>query len=235
MIRKSINGIRLLYNGLPGVTNFTIAALFFASLFVSTGKSHRARALLYAALAMAACQVLAVIPLEHERIRLFHAFIPVMCIFAVQFLDGQLSSYSLPRWVTAAGLVGMVTLVAVPTLPEFTGQFYRYDFDQITRHLRDSEIMDNPEAIIIIDRPSVVAWYLDRTAVAIPARYKDLQTIESLTDKSIYVFFYYVNEQDRYDRADEYASQYFDNASFLANHTLLQTFEDGSLLYALER
>jgi hypothetical protein len=235
MIRKSVDGTRQLYNDLPGVTNFIISALFFASLFVVANKSWPARALQYSALAMVAFQAAALIPFEHEKIRLFHAFIPVMCIYAVQLLDSQLSSLTLPKWGPTVGLAAMVLLVAIPTLPEFTGESYRGDFVEPVDALNSSTTPLDPEAIFITDQPWALAWYMSKTTVNMPARYNDLVQIESLTGQPVYVYFFYVNERDRYGREDEYNSQYFENESFLANHRLAQTFDDGSMLYMLER
>jgi 4-amino-4-deoxy-L-arabinose transferase-like glycosyltransferase len=235
MIRKSIDGARLLYNDLPTVTSFIISAFFVVALLVKTNKDRRALVLQYAVLAMIVFQAVALIPFEHERIRLFHAFIPLMCIYAVQLLDAQLSSFALPKWAQVVGLTAMVMWVAIPTLPEFTGQSYRGDFVEPIDDLKSSTTPLDPDAVFITDQPWALTWYMNKTTVNMPARYDDLVQIESLTDKPVYVFFFYVNERDRYNRADEYNSQYFENDSFLANHRLAERFEDGSMLYVLER
>lgn len=235
MISKSIAGARQLYNGLPTVANFLVVAFFTASTLSRLGKDKRALALQWAVLVMAGLQTLALIPFEHEKIRLYIVFIPLMIVYAAQFVYALLAEIKLPRWGVVSGLAAFVVLVAIPTLPEFTGKTYRSDFVLVPAQLRTSEVMAHPEALIVTDAPGQVAWYLNRTAVGIPKTYADLQTIESLTPEPVYVYLYYTGPNDRYDRADEYSSQFMDNPAFLARYDLVQTFDTEARLYKLKR
>jgi len=236
MLTKIRDYSRQLYNGLPTVVNFFIVAFFTASTISSLGKDRRAHALQWAVVAMAGFHSLALLPFEHEKIRLYIVFIPIMIVYAAQFVYALLMDLKLPRWGWFSGLAAFLVLVAIPTLPEFTGKAYRGDFVQVPAQLRTTEVAAHPEALIVTDAPGQVAWYLNRTAVALPTSDADLQKIEAIAASSpIYVFIYYTGPNDRYARADEYNTQFLANPAFLARYDLVQTFDTKARLYRLKR
>lgn len=232
ILDKVIDSARFLYNELPGLTNLFVMGFFVVGLFVRADKPHRAFVLQWAIVAMAAMQAVAILPMEHEKTRLFLPFIPLLIIYAARLYDHLVAALVRSRWAQVALLLAALGYVAVGTLPDFGGYVRRSDFLEMRDYLSDSVLAEHPDALLISDAPWVAAWYLDRPAVNVPKFYTDFVQVEAMAaDREVFVYLHYIEGNDRYGRVEEYAREYFDNPDFTSRYAVVEEFATGQLLY----
>ncbi len=229
--KKVMRGVLQMYRELPQITNIFIVAPFVAALLLSRRLPTQLKHLSWATILMIAVQAIALTPMQHERTRLFLVFVPLMIALGLFFLWQEIDKKR------TFGIVVSIMLVAslFPTVLLYIDPNNRPDYLEIQAEWQtlDAPIADS--ALIISDASHPLAWYFGHTTVRIPTTLADLNTIDTLAAEEgfsdVYVYLYYMEDKDRYDRQAEYEREFLTSAEFLAEYSLIQTFESGAMLF----
>lgn len=223
-----VGNARLLYQGLPRLTNFLVMTGFVASL-AWPGPRRASYALRVGALGMLVVQAIVFLPITGES-RYFVPLIPLLISVAADFYERALADRGVSAGTRWALYAAMCLLIVGPLVPNYTGRTGRWDYDIVRRDLA-APLAACPDAVVVTDAAWPVTWYFDRTTVVIPLTYADLERIERKLDTPVVVLFFYAGEQDKYGRSVQYEQEYFDNPEFNRLHRLAIGYESGARLY----